>query len=218
MGENRVAGIALIAGALAGVVTMAFHPTGLDLLQPGEQAARAAWRGAAVHWLALGSVPLLVLGFLGVSRRLCLRRSEVSAAFIVYALASVAVMCAAVLSGLVATPLTRQVLAAEPPDRPVLHALLAYTGRLNQGFATVFVAGSSVAMILWSVSILRTRLLTGVAGTLGCVIGSVTLVGLASGHLRLNVHGFGAVVAAQSAWAVLLGILLCRTGNPAPAE
>ena len=218
MEENRVAGIALIAGALAGVVTMAFHPTGHELLQQGEEAARAAWRGAAVHWLAIASVPLLVLGFLGVSRRLCLRRSEVAGAFIVYALASVAVMCAAVLSGLVATPLTRRILTAEPPDRAVLYALLEYTGRLNQGFATVFVAGSSVAMILWSVSILRTRLLTGVAGTLGCVIGSVTLVGLAAGHLRLNVHGFGVVVAAQSVWTVLLGVLLYRTGSPAPAE
>ncbi|MGH9365029.1 MAG: hypothetical protein ACRD1B_07175 [Thermoanaerobaculia bacterium] len=60
MRPTLTAGIALVAGALAGVVTMSFHPTGRDLLQSGEQAAQAAWRNAAVHWLALASLPLRV--------------------------------------------------------------------------------------------------------------------------------------------------------------
>lgn len=203
------AGIALVAGALAGVVTMSFHPRGHELLQPGDQFSQAAFRVAAVHWLALASLPLLILGFLGLSRLLGLRSALVSLAFITYALGCAAAMSAAVLSGLVAPAVARQILAADQSSRPIFDALLHYGGQLNQGFAKV-VAASSAAVILWSASILRTRALGRVAGILGCLVGGATLLALASGHLRLNVHGFGLVVAAQSAWTVLVGVLLCR--------
>ena len=216
MRQNRTAGIALIAGAVAGLVTMSFHPTARELLQPGDEAARAAWRNAAVHWLAIASLPLLILGFLRLSRRLGSRRALVSAALITYILACAAVMCAAVLSGLVAPAVVRQILSADPSERSIQEALLVYTGQLNHGFARVHVAASSVAVVLWSASILRTRALARAAGLLGCVIGGATLLALLSGHLRLNVHGFGLVVAAQSAWAVLIGVLLCRTRDDAP--
>ncbi|HSS45322.1 MAG TPA: hypothetical protein VLO07_08280 [Thermoanaerobaculia bacterium] len=209
------AGLALITGALAGVVTMSLHPTGRDLLQSGEQAAHAAWRNAAVHWLALASLPLLILGFLGLSRLLGLRRAVVSAAFITYALGCAAAMCAAIMSGLVAPSVARQILSADQSSRSTFEALLHYTGDLNQGFAKVYVAASSAAVILWSASILRTRALAGAAGTLGCLIGGGSLLALASGHLRLNVHGFGLFVVAQSAWIVLVGVLLCRVPDAA---
>ncbi len=218
IGQSRTAGIALIAGALAGVVTMSFHPTARDLLQPGGEAVLAAWRNAAVHWLALASLPLLILGFLGLSRRLRLRRALVSSALITYILACAAVMCAAVFSGLVAASVVRQILSADPSDRSIGQALLVYTGQLNQGFARVHVAASSVAVVLWSISILRTRAFARAVGVLGCVIGGATLLVLVSGHLRLNVHGFGLVVAAQSAWAVLIGVLLCRVREGAPTD
>jgi hypothetical protein len=39
-----------------------------------------------------------------------------------------------------------------------------------------------------------------------------------SGHVRLNVHGFGIVILAEALWLVWVGILLCRNDeNPDPA-
>ena len=35
------------------------------------------------------------------------------------------------------------------------------------------------------------------------------------GHLKLDVHGFGIVMLAQSAWMIWIGILLCREGGEA---
>jgi len=135
VGQSRAAGIALIGGALADVVTMSFHPTARELLQPGGEAVLAAWRNAAVHWLALASLPLLILGFLSLSRRLCLGRALVSAALITYVLACAAVMCAAVFSGQVAPAVVRRVLSTDPSERPLGQALLVYNGQLNQGFS-----------------------------------------------------------------------------------
>src|SRR5439155_4851688 len=50
--DDQLGGIALIAGAVGGLVTMSLHPTGHDLSAPG-QFASAAFRAAAVHALAI---------------------------------------------------------------------------------------------------------------------------------------------------------------------
>jgi hypothetical protein len=43
-------------------------------------------------------------------------------------------------------------------------------------------------------------------------VGSLVLLFFLAGHLRLDVHGFGIVVLAQSAWFIWVGILLLRDG------
>lgn len=50
------------------------------------------------------------------------------------------------------------------------------------------------------------------SGVFGCVVAGLALLALLSGHLRLDVHGFGAVVLAQAAWLVLIGLELCGAG------
>jgi hypothetical protein len=44
-------------------------------------------------------------------------------------------------------------------------------------------------------------------------LGPLTVIALLSGHLRLNVHGFGLVVLGQAIWFVTVGVLLCRVKN-----
>ena len=53
MTDQRLGGIALIAGTLGMLVTMAFHPTAHDFA-PG--AADAGARMIAVHWLAIAAL------------------------------------------------------------------------------------------------------------------------------------------------------------------
>ena len=47
-------------------------------------------------------------------------------------------------------------------------------------------------------------------GIAGICIGGVALVALLSGHLRLDVHGFGIVVLLQAVWLIWIGVLLGR--------
>lgn len=211
MKHRSIYGLALIAGSLGMVVTMLFHPTGRDLLgQPDEAARRFEMITVLTHSLALASTPILVFGFLGLTRRLS-DHALAWAAFVVYSFGAVAVLCAATLNGLVAPTLTRDILTDDGASRETLHLILDYNLLLNQAFAKVFVTASSFALTFWSILILRAGRFAKVVGLLGLVVGVVSLAALFSGHLRLNLHGFGLLIFAQAIWTFLLGVLMIRT-------
>ncbi len=52
---------------------------------------------------------------------------------------------------------------------------------------------------------------------LGILVGTVFPESLVAGHLHLDLHGFGIVVFAQSAWLIWVGVLLCRRQSASPA-
>jgi hypothetical protein len=209
MTDERRGGIALIAGAAGAIVTMSIHPSGHDLFAPGQFATMVRLAVIA-HALALATVPVSFLGAMALSRRVATPERLALAALVTYAFASVAVMSAAVVSGLVGPTLVRRILAAEPPAKTGWEIAFRYNGLLNQAFALVYVVASSVAIVFWSASILRSGALARGVGIWGCVVGPVILIALLSGHLTLGVHGFGVVVLAQASWFIAVGALMCR--------
>jgi hypothetical protein len=210
MKRDSIYGTALITGAAAGILTMLLHPTGHQLLT-NVQGMSAVVMG--VHALALTAQPILFFGALGLTRTLSGETEIPIAALVAYGFASVAVMCAAIMSGFVAPHVAAGLVEADPVNRPLFDLLFHYTGQINQAFAKVFVATSSVAVILWSVAIIRTRRLEIWAGVFGCAVGGITLVMLLSGHLSLDVHGFGAVMFGQGTWLAIVGALMIRRGK-----
>lgn len=208
MKRETCSGILLIVAALTGVLVMALHPTVHSMLAPG-QLGRQAHLNGMVHGVALASTPLLFVGLLGLLRRLGGADLAV-AALAVHGFALVAVMTAAVASGFVATEMVEQLAGADPASQPVYQALLDYTGAINQGFAKVHVVAGSIAILLWSAAMVRTRAMSRVAANVGFVVGGAVLLAFLGGHLRLNVHGFGIVVALQAVWLIWVGALLLR--------
>jgi hypothetical protein len=207
MKEDSAAGISLLASALALVVTMILHPTGHQIIRIGGAMAVLS------HSLGLLSIPLALFGFLTLTRRLARTPNLSLLAFITYALGAVAVMCAAIFSGFVAPAVAMELREASAAERDLLDTLFHYTGRLNQAFAGVYVVASSVAIVLWCLAILSyARWLSGY----GIVICAAILLAFGSGHLRLNVHGFGAVALAQGIWTVWIAVLLLRNTFVAP--
>jgi hypothetical protein len=95
-------------------------------------------------------------------------------------------------------------------EHDVAAALFHYTGAINQAFAKVFVIASSAAILLWSATILAHGQLSRAAGVLGAIVGVLALLAVVIGHLRLDVHGFGAVVLCQGIWMITVGVLLIR--------
>ena len=211
MTEERSGGIALILGSIGGIVTMALHPTGHDLLAPGafDSVSRL---NVGVHALAIASIPVSFFGALALARRVATPDRLSIGALVVYGYAAVAVLVAAAASGFVAPSLARGMLDASETARERAHALLDYNADLNQAFAKVFTFGSSAAIGLWSIAILRTRALASGIGVYGLVLGPGTIVALLSGHLKLNVHGMGLAMLGQAIWFVAVGILLLRGG------
>jgi hypothetical protein len=216
MKADTIYGSALIAGALAGMMTMAMHPTGNQLLADVQHMAPL---GVAVHALALAALPVSFFGAIGLSRALGSSSNAALAGLVAYGMAQLAVMIAAVASGLLAPALAVQMVSTTGAEHDVAAALFHYTGAINQAFAKVFVIASSSAILLWSVTILAHGQLARAAGVLGAIVGVLALFAVAIGHLRLDVHGFGAVVLCQGIWMIAVGVLLMRqTGAARPAS
>jgi hypothetical protein len=205
MPSDRIAGAALIAGALASLVTMAMHPTAADLAHDFD---RHALRNLVAHSIALAGVALTFLGALGLTRRLSDRAGLAVGGLVVYGVAAVAALCAGVASGMIAPPVIGELAGAEGASREALGAMLHYTGLVNRAFAGVLVVASSSAVLLWSAAILTTRALARWAGVLGVVVGGLVLLAFLSGHVGLDVHGFGLIVLLQGGWQVATGALL----------
>ncbi len=207
MTDDRLGGLALIAGSAGSLLTMSLHPTGHDFVA-GQLDATAA-RMIGVHALAIGTLPISFLGALALSRRTAGPGRLALAALVVYALALLAGLIAAGVS-LAVPGIARHMLEAEPAARAGFRLLFGYSGDLIQAFAKVIVAASSAAIVLWSAPVVRGRALPRWMGIYGLVAGAAAIVVLASGNLRLNAHGFGLVVLGQAIWFIAVGAAMWR--------
>jgi hypothetical protein len=214
MTDTRLGGAAMIAAAIAGIITMMAHPTSHDLLSPG-QFRTIAVIGEAVHIFAIISMTIAFLGAVALARYLDSPNRIAMSALAIYGFAVVAIMIAATFSGLVAIPVLQK-LVEQPQSAAQWQGLATYSGLLNQAFARIYTILVSIAIALWSVAIVRSSQLPRAAGIYGLVIAPVIFVAVSSGHVRLDVHGFGAVVLLQAIWSIAVGAALYRS-CPAPA-
>jgi hypothetical protein len=216
MTDNRLSGVALIAGSVGSIITMSLHPSGQ--IAPAQMEAMIRML-IGVHALALTMVPVLFLGAWGLSRRGARIDRMDMAGLVLYTFALLAIANAAVADGLVTPNILRQMVASAGAPAAIdgWRMVSRYNFYVNQGYAQVFVAASSVAIGLWSIAMLRKRDLSQGLGIYGCILGAATLLALFSGHLRLDTHGFGAVMFAQAAWFILAGTLLWRSEKQAAA-
>jgi hypothetical protein len=188
---------------------MSLHPSGGDLLGPGRLSSMTLLAVVA-HGLAIASLPVAFLGALALSRYLDSPLRLAAAAVVAYGFALCAVMVAAGLNGFVAPHLLQRVVTEAPPVSEEWRLLAIYTGLLNRAFAMIFVMLSSGAVMLWSVAILRSHTLARSVGIYGVVIAPIIVVAVGSGHIALDVHGFGAVILLQAIWFISAGTSLWR--------
>jgi hypothetical protein len=207
MSNDHLSGLALIAGSSGMIITMSLHPTGHVAANHIEPMIRML---IAVHALALACLPVMFIGAWGLSRRMRGVGDLALIGLVVYAFALVAVMNAAVVDGLVTPSLLRQMVASAPQTSDGWRMMQHYNFYVNQGFAQVFVAASSAAIVLWSAAIWRSKELGRGLGIYGCILGVVTLIALLSGHLNLDKHGMGIVIFGQAAWFIVAGALLLK--------
>jgi hypothetical protein len=183
------------------IITMISHPGGKISPADVDHVARML---IVVHSLALASIPIIFLGAWGMTRRISGADRLAWTGLVLYALASIAVMNAAVCDGLIAPTLMRKTVAATAETRDVWRTLMNFNFQLNQAFARVYAVGSSLAVVLWSVSILRYRALGLGVGIYGVVLGVATTVGICSGFLTPDRHGFGMLVFGQAIWFLVV--------------
>ena len=177
MTDDRLSGWALIAGSIGMIITMSLHPSGQIAIGQVEPMIR---RLIAVHGLALACVPLLFLGAWGLTGRVASRDRLAVAGIVIYAFALMAVTNAAIADGLVTPGVLRQIVASAGSPTAVdgWRMMARYNFYVNQAYAEVFVAASSVAILLWSAAIWRSRQLARALGVYGCVLGDSHFAGI----------------------------------------
>jgi hypothetical protein len=209
MTDNRKSGIALIAGSLGGIVTMAIHPTAGGVLTPA-QFERLAVVSAVAHSLAMISFLLLFLGACGLTLRLAHPNRLAFSALVIYGFAAVAVLIATAVSGFIVPNIMRHMVRDAPAAAPQWRIVIDSVFQINQAFAGIFTVAASASMALWSAAALRNGGLPRATATYGCVIAPLLILGICVGHLRLDVHGMAIVVLCQTIWFVCAGVELYR--------
>lgn len=213
MTNQRIHAAALMIGMLAGILTMAIHPTGFDLHASAESITHVNHINTETHILALASIPVTLLGVFGISSRIGWNNISGLSAFIVYCFASIAVMLAAVTDGLIASSLAQEAINVDDSKRQLLMMALHYNFQLNQALAKVYVAGSSCAFILWSIALTHLGKNTRVLGIAGGIVGLCGLIAVLGGHIQMSAHGFGLIILVQAIWIVPVAIWLFREAS-----
>jgi hypothetical protein len=198
MQRDRAAGISIIAGTLAGLVTMAFHPTGHALLSDFE---RVALINRSVHALAIAGTIATYYGLLRLTRAFESQRPLADAALVTYGFGAVAVMFAAIASGFIGTAMAEQTLIAGGDARALYEPVRDFGWAFNQACTRVFVVTASTGIGLWSLAMLREpHFGRGLGGT-GLVIGAAAVIATLAG-MPMDIHGFGAIVLGHGVWLV----------------
>ncbi len=213
MTTDAKAGLTLILGSIASLAIIGLHPTGPDILATSMHGGANALN-MGVHALAIAAEVLMVIGTLGLTLRLAGQRDLAVSAFVVYALGMVALIIAAVASGLIATSVLAGAAEAEGAARDAMLNWFHYTGHVNQAFAKVGFSLSAAAIVLWSVAMIRDGFSRGL-GAYGIIVGAAMLAGFVLSRGRLVMHGFGGLLMlGQAIWTIAAGWILLRTTRP----
>ena len=216
MTDNGKSGIALVAGSACGLVTMAIHPTAAGVATRAGYEHLALVSGAA-HSIAIISVAVVFLGACGLTRRLHSSDRFAVAGLVAYGVAVVSALIAAAISGFVEPGIMLRMTRDVPAAAPQWHIVIDAVFQINQAFGRIFAIAASGAVFLWSAAALRNGRLGRGLAVYGCVLAPAIIAGVLIGHLRMDVHGFTAIVVAQASWFAGAGAQLYRAGEAVPA-
>lgn len=219
MTDDRKSAIALLAGSLGGILTMAVHPHGSFGLT-SEQADHLALTSAIAHSLAIISFLGMFLGACGLTRRLTARTGAANdrlalAAIVTYGFAAVAIFIAATVDGFILPTIMRHMTQDIASALPIWHVVISAIFQINQSFAQIYTVAASLAIVLWSVSALRNGGLGRGIALYGCIVSAILVVLVAVGHIKFNIHGMAAVVLSQAIWFIGVALQLFKTA-PVP--
>ncbi len=209
---GRASGVVLALGAIVMLVFMALHPTTHVHNAPGFLTRNLS---GIVHGTLIGAMGLLALGLLGFAERLGPHRMAVRAGFIAYAIGTVAHTGAATVNGFIVPGLVGAYAGASPhADHGALteqlRPLLLLCREVNGSAARLGVVAMSIAVVLWSLVLVRRPGAARAIGVLGLICGLIPPVLLAGNLLPMNVQGFRVRVIVQAIWYLAVSVQLIR--------
>ena len=194
---DRIAGEALLLGALGSVLAMAHHPEHVD---PNGLVG-------LVHGAMLALMSISAFGFAHFALRRGLGRPEILAGLVAYSIGVVADLGAATTNGFIVPALAAHGAALSGRD------VFLFAWEANQALARIGVFATAAAFVLWSLDFLRRPGAEAkVIGGLGLAAGLGPALALATGAMDMHVAGAFAAYAAFALWGAIVGFHLLRGG------
>lgn len=204
-------------GQLLAVGFMAIHPSvhGSDLASAVDELAGMATRSAVVHGALIAIMLVVLHGFIGMSGYLGWHLGRVRAGVIAYAAGVVCMLGATLPSGFLIPRIAIRYADRPDADLEALRPVITLCHDLNQVLAQIGTVAWSAAILAWSCALLGRGRFARAFAVLGMLVSVVTVAGLLGGHLRLHVHGMGAVIAAHAVWSAGVAVWMLRLRSQA---
>lgn len=205
-------GWVIVLTAVANFGLMGLHPhAGGQPLEMVQTLIRQGAYNSAVHGALMASYLVSIVGFLGLCHDLGRHRLSVQLAFVAYVASVFAAISAAVAAGFVMRSIAIGYASAGPEQVDLITNALRVTGAFNFAWGRIWMVALSAAILLWSIALVRLPdVLPRLLGALGMLLGGLSISGLIAGSIGLNVSAVLAMIAAQTAWSIGIGILLIR--------
>lgn len=179
------------------------------------------WRFALadlVHGIGLVTKPVLIYAFWRLSLWLGIDRPLVAIALAFFCLGQVAMLSAGVVSGWItpAVQLNMHGLGHGNGlivDPSVTAAIGRFSATINHGFATVYTALVSGAILLWSIGWTQRTILEPLIRYSGIVIGAGLLLWQLSGVFMVSASTMIIVALSHTAWAVAAATAFSRVAQ-----
>jgi len=206
---EKHAGISMVIGALLATITMALHPVGGNI----QHLIKISPVIMTSHIIALFSVPFILFGFWGLTKRLGFDKTLSVLAFITAAIGLFAVMIAGAINGLAIPFFVKNLAGINADKQEVAQLVLTYGFSLNQAFDYIFIGALCEALLLWSVTIFSTKLFPQWVAILGVLLGLGFLMALVFGFTLVDLHGFRIFIFGIVLRIAATGILMSKSGK-----
>ena len=211
----RLYGWLIAGGSIAAILLMSLHPrmSGGSPLEMVQALVRNASFNASVHGSLMAVYVMLAVSFLGLCHYLGRHQVTVHLGYAAYVLSLVAGISAAVSAGFVMATIAGGYPNPTPDQVDRIVNGMRVAGAYNFTWGRIWMVAVSAAVLLWSVELVRRdKAFERSIGAFGIALGAVTIVGMITGIIGLSVYAVIAMVAAQTVWSVLVGVLLIRHG------
>ncbi len=210
-------GIALLIFILLLLATMVLHPAGGNI---AYLIHHSQWI-IITHSIALFSIPFGWLGFWGLSRKLGITDFYAMLGFAFLSVTMTAVLFAATANGLVLPLFLEHYGDAETVMNSAL-PVVRYNFTVNKAFDYTYTSAYGMAILCWSVAILRSGLLPRWIGVTGILLFLMVLIMLLSGLAVNSLQGLRISAAGFIAWSLIVAVSMLRNNNniqaPYPAQ
>jgi hypothetical protein len=201
---QKLAGDCLVVGSALMVLTMVLHPSGGNL----EHIFKISKVLIISHSIAIFSIPFIAFGLYGLSETLQTNSKIAYLGFAFVSFSLVAVMLAASINGLILPMYLSKFHSETGQNLEIVKLIIGYGSKFNKAMDFIFIAGYSIAMLIWSIIIIQTSKLPRWMGFYGLFLLVFVIISFLLQFDFISVWGFRIYIFGIVSWIILAGFFM----------